>query len=133
MRVVIYSLLLIGIFAVWLLFVPRFATRPPPAPQTGALTQINVFKTAMDALRQDIGRFPSGTNGLVELLKQPADATNWHGPYLGSADGVPNDPWGRPFIYECPGKHNTNAYDLFSVGPDGRAGTGDDLTNWQNR
>ena len=29
-----------------------------------------------------------------------------------------------------PGKHNPNGFDLFSVGPDGKAGTDDDIGNW---
>ena len=43
---------------------------------------------------------------------------------------IPLDPWGNPYIYECPGKRNTAGYDLSSMGPDGRAGTDDDITNW---
>ena len=35
------------------------------------------------------------------------------------------------YIYECPGKNNPNGYDLSSMGPDGRAGGDDDITNWQ--
>ena len=30
-----------------------------------------------------------------------------------------------------PGKHNPNLYDLMSMGPDGRVGGDDDITNWQ--
>ena len=44
---------------------------------------------------------------------------------------LPNDPWGRPYIYECPGKHNTSGYDISSTGFDGKEGTEDDITNWQ--
>ena len=58
---------------------------------------------------------------------QPTNAKNWHGPYL---DKLPEDPWGNPYIYYYPGKHNPNAYDLLSVGPDGKEGTDDDIGNW---
>jgi hypothetical protein len=36
---------------------------------------------------------------------------------------LPKDPWGNPYIYYYPGKHNPTGYDLLSVGPDGKEGT----------
>ena len=45
--------------------------------------------------------------------------------------GIPDDPWRHPYIYVCPGKHNPSSYDIMSMGPDGREGTDDDITNWQ--
>jgi general secretion pathway protein G len=44
---------------------------------------------------------------------------------------MPKDPWGNPYLYECPGTHNSSFYDLMSMGPDRVAGTADDITNWQ--
>ena len=41
-----------------------------------------------------------------------------------------NDPWGNPYVYVCPGTHNTDGYDLHSFGPDGQDGTEDDIDNW---
>lgn len=32
---------------------------------------------------------------------------------------VPNDAWGRPFIYRCPGATHAHGWDLYSRGPDG--------------
>ena len=78
----------------------------------------------------DNGYYPKGKNGLGDLVQQPRDAQNWHGPYL---DKLPNDPWGNDYIYECPGKHNPSSYDLLSVGPDGKAGTEDDIGNWTTK
>ena len=42
------------------------------------------------------------------------------------------DAWGRPMRYRCPGRHNPDGYDLWSVGPDGIDGTADDITNWDD-
>ena len=60
-----------------------------------------------------------------------ARGKNWHGPYMQNESGIPSDPWGNPYIYLCPGKHNPSSYDIISLGPDGREGTEDDITNWQ--
>jgi len=95
-----------------------------------AIADINGgIKSALDQYRLDTGVYPKGSNGLLELVRQPGGETNWHGPYL-DLPKAPVDPWGNNYVYDCPGKHNSNAYDLFSAGPDGRIGTKDDIDNW---
>ena len=32
---------------------------------------------------------------------------------------MPLDPWGNPYQYACPGTHNPDSYDVWSLGPDG--------------
>ena len=81
----------------------------------------------------DTGAYPKGKNGLSALIQAPSDAQNWKGPYMKSETGIANDPWGHPYIYECPGKHNASSYDISSMGADGRAGTEDDVNNWQSK
>ena len=46
---------------------------------------------------------------------------------------IPKDPWDQEYVYECPGKNNPSSYDLYSIGPDGRAGSEDDVTNWKKK
>ena len=121
-------LVILGILAA--IVVPKFAGRTEQARVTAAQTQISSFSTALDAYEVDNGYYPKGKNGLVDLVQQPRDAQKWHGPYLKE---VPKDPWGNDYIYECPGRHNAGSYDLMSVGPDGRAGGDDDVTNWQQK
>ena len=58
----------------------------------------------------------------------PREGTGWKGPYM---ENIPMDPWNNAYIYEYPGKNNPNGYDLSSMGPDGRAGTDDDIANWK--
>jgi len=121
-------LVILGILAA--IVVPKFSGRTEQARNTAAQSQISTFGTALDAFEVDNGFYPKGKGGLAELVQAPRDAQNWRGPYLKS--GIPNDPWGNPYIYECPGKHNPSSYDLMSMGPDGRANNEDDITNWQN-
>ena len=120
-------LVILGILAA--IVVPKFSGRTEQARLTAAQTQISSsFGTALDAFEVDNGYYPKGKSGLQDLVVAPRDAQSWKGPYLKSA--IPLDPWGHPYIYECPGKHNPTGYDLSSFGPDGRAGTDDDVTNW---
>ena len=110
--------------------IPKMAGRSQQAKVTSAMTQINAIEMALDSFEVDNGYYPK-TGALGDLLDQPAGATNWKGPYL--KKGVPLDPWQHQYSYDYPGKHNANGYDLMSPGPDGRAGTDDDLTNWDKK
>jgi hypothetical protein len=49
-------------------------------------------------------------------------------PYLKDEAGL-IDPWGRDFQYLADGKHNEGAYDMWSLGADGKEGTEDDINN----
>jgi general secretion pathway protein G len=96
-----------------------------------AKTQIKAFKTPLQAYQLDIGDFPSSSQGLDALRHLPSDLPNqdkWFGPYLDSE--VPKDPWGNPYSYEHPGKHQEDWPDIWSFGPDGQDGTEDDVGNW---
>ena len=122
-------LVILGVLAA--IVVPKFAGRTEQARQTAAQSQIATFGTALDAFEVDNGYYPKGKNGLNDLVQQPRDAQNWKGPYM--KNDIPMDPWGHPYVYECPGKHNPSSYDLSSIGLDGRANSEDDITNWQVR
>ena len=108
--------------------IPKFSGRSQQAKEAAAQTQIASIELALDAFEVDTGFYPQGNAGLGALIEQPSNAQSWKGPYL--KKGVPNDPWGNPYVYVYPGKNNPKGYDLSSVGPDGRAGGDDDITNW---
>jgi len=95
---------------------PKVMGRGKEAKVIAAQTQIASFKAALETFEVDNEHFPKGRNGLLDLIQQPRDAINWHGPYL---DQIPQDPWKQDYIYECPGKHNPGSYDISSLGPPG--------------
>jgi general secretion pathway protein G len=111
--------------------VPRFAGRSEQARVTAARTDIANLETVLEAFEVDAGRYPTSEEGLKALLERPADVPAWYGPYL--KRGMPKDPWGRAYVYQCPGTHNTTSYDLYSFGPDGQEGSEDDIDNWSER
>jgi general secretion pathway protein G len=98
-----------------------------------AKSQIQILSLALDAYRLDNEAFPTTEQGLEALRSVPiADPPpNWKGPYLRQM--VPLDPWGRAYVYVAPGLSNPNAYDLYTLGKDGKPG-GDgedaDITSW---
>jgi general secretion pathway protein G len=121
-------LVILGVLAA--IVYPKVAGRSEQARVSAAIAQVAAFKTALEAFEVDNGYYPKGKGGLGDLVTRPRDAQNWHGPYL---DSIPKDPWGNEYIYECPGRMNTSSFDIMSMGTDGRAGTDDDITNWQKR
>jgi general secretion pathway protein G len=96
-----------------------------------ARLQLDQFATALDLYRLDMRRYPSTEQGLKALVEAPAGAGGWNGPYLAKS-AVPADPWGNGYGYRAPGQHG--AYDLWSLGADGReGGSGEDgdVVSWQ--
>lgn len=104
------------------------------ARQNAAKSQIEIFGLALDSYGLDNSSYPTSDQGLGALRETPVTGEaprNWRGPYLRKA--VPNDPWGRPYVYVAPGRVNAQSYDLYTLGRDGRAGgTGEDadVTSW---
>lgn len=112
---------------------PSMVGRGEQARVTAAKSDIHSLSTALNMFEVDNGSFPKGRTGLQSLVQKPNNAQNWHGPYLADKTSIPLDPWGNPYVYECPGKHNVNSFDLLSMGPDGRVGGGDDICNWDTK
>lgn len=119
------GVLVFGVLAA--IICPKVFARRPYAGLTTASLQIASFETALKIFQQDNGYFPKGTNALFELVRQPPGATNWRGPYL---EGVPQDPWGRDYVYHCPGEHTNSGYpyDLICLGPPGQDSP---VENWK--
>ena len=121
---ILLVVVIIGILAA--LVIPKIAGSSERARVTAAGADINGgIKSALGQYEVDNGFYPKS---LQDLLVQPGNARNWHGPYL---DKIPVDPWGNPYIYYFPGKHVPGSYDLLSAGPDGKEGTDDDIVSWK--
>ena len=121
---------IIGILAA--IVVPKLAGRSEDARIGAAKQQLASFRSALANYEVDQGRYPTSDQGLQALLANPdgtdAETKKWKGPYLDSQTGeVPKDPWGNPYAYAFPGLKNSTGYDLFCFGPDGQAGTEDDI------
>jgi general secretion pathway protein G len=99
---------------------------------SGARTEISMIGTGLESFKVDTGRYPTTAEGLKALVEAPANCPNWNKEgYLPT--GLPSDPWGNPYAYRCPGLHNAAGFDVFSFGPDGNEGGGDDVDNWSEK
>ncbi|MEK6691111.1 MAG: type II secretion system major pseudopilin GspG [Nitrospirota bacterium] len=118
---------ILGLLA--LLVAPKMLGRVGPAKQKAAQTQIELFGTALDTFRLDVGRYPTTSEGLQALRTNPG-IEGWNGPYLQKE--IPLDPWVNPYIYTSPGNHGE--YDLISLGADkiqGGEGENQDIVSWK--
>lgn len=86
-----------------------------------AKSDIATYMTNLDLFRMDMDRYPSSDEGLRVLKVRPEDDEEgkWKGKYV---QKLSKDPWGRPYIYICPGEINEDEYDLLSYGRDGVEG-----------
>lgn len=108
--------------------VPRLVGRSEEARIAAAKADINAnISVALDLYELDNGKYPTTEEGLGALISKPTSAINWKGSYLKKK---PLDPWGRKYLYRSPGDYASD-YDLYSYGPDGVEGGGDNVTNWE--
>ncbi|MCC2614803.1 type II secretion system major pseudopilin GspG [Aestuariibacter halophilus] len=105
-------IVIIGLLAS--LVAPEMFSKVDSSRQKTATAQMQMFQTALDTYRLDMGRYPKTLNELVQ-----SSENGWDGPYLPKS--VPNDPWGNPYVYAAPGT-NGKAYELKSLGADGQPG-----------
>jgi general secretion pathway protein G len=85
-----------------------------------AMRHVDVLAEALGRYRFHVGHYPSATQGLAALVRDPGEE-QWDGPYISHLRG---DPWGIPFVYEP--REGANPL-LLSSGPDGKPGTSDDI------
>ena len=122
-------MIILGLLAA--LVVPRMFGRIGEAKQNSARAQIELFGTALDSFRLDVGRYPTTAEGLEALTSPVSGVDEWNGPYLKKIE-IPLDPWNNPYVYEAPGKFGD--YDLYSLGADkaeGGEGENADVVSWK--
>ena len=104
---------------------PSVIGKKEGAMQTKAQTDIAMIETLLDQFYLDMGRYPTTEEGLRVLYFAPEEEDEkWKGPY--SKKPIPDDPWGYPYVYECPGTHTTQPYEVASYGKDGEEGGEDE-------
>jgi general secretion pathway protein G len=101
--------------------VPQVGIRMEEARRTAAETQINGFVTSLEMYRLHNGVYPTTPQGLDALVKKPTlppvPKKYPNEPYMSR---IPDDPWGNPYIYRCPGEKG--GFDIISTGRNGEEG-----------
>jgi len=97
---------------------PRVLSLLGGAKSKTAAVQIADLEKSLELFKLDVGRFPTTAESLDALVTRPASANGWNGPYL--KGGVPNDPWGKPYVLTSPTANS--GVDIVSLGADGLPG-----------
>ena len=127
---VMIVVVILGILAA--VVVPKILDRPDTAKIAAAKSDIAVIMQQLKLYRLDNSNYPSTDQGLNALIVKPATnplPTNWKtGGYL---ERLPNDPWGRPYLYLNPGlKGEIDVYTLGADGQPGGEGPNADIGSW---
>ena len=83
---------------------------------------IDSVAVALGRYRYHVGSYPSNEEGLEALAAITPRKKGWNGPYI---NHVVKDPWGHDYVYVNNGENEYPT--LYSKGPDGKAGTTDDV------
>jgi type II secretion system protein G len=102
------------------------ADRGTMARRVAAKVDVTDLLYALDSFESDNGCWPTASEGLAALIQQPAGLPSWKGPYVRPRVGGWVDPWANSYVYTSPAEGST-APVVMSLGPDGKAGTGDDI------
>lgn len=108
---------------------PNVLGNKEKADQQKAVSDIVTLENALDMYKLDNNHFPSTQQGLNALVEQPSGSPQ-PGNYRdnGYIRRLPQDPWGNEYLMQSPGEFGD--IDIFSAGPDGQAGSDDDIGNW---
>ena len=79
------------------------------AKENRARSDLSTFKSALSAFYADTGRYPTNDEGLAALAPK----------YI---DKLHNDPWGREYQYNQPGR--SGPYEVLCLGAGGKEGEG---------
>ena len=96
-----------------------------------ARRELNSMAEALERFREDVGRYPTASEGLGGLMRRPAAfkptddrrLNQWFGPYLESLPEV--DPWGNDYVYET--TEGAQGFRVYSHGPEGEGSAEADL------
>ncbi|KPJ66848.1 MAG: hypothetical protein AMJ43_06750 [Coxiella sp. DG_40] len=112
-------LIIIGLLAT--LVVTKVASQIDKARVTTTKANLKILHSAVNQFKMDTGRFPTEEEGLMALVEQPSDVTNYEvGGYLETTE-IPQDGWGNDFIYELY-PESGKPFVIKSFGADGEEG-----------
>jgi len=87
------------------------------AKQNVARQDISVISQALDTYWGEYGRYPTNDEGLA-ILTQASEKMSE--PPL-NPSGL-KDPWGQPYVYNCPASNSDRPYEIICLGGDNRPG-----------
>ena len=124
---VMVVIVILGILAS--MVVPNLMGNKDKADMQKAIQDVIALETSLKFYKMDNYKYPTTEQGLEALVEETRiEPLPRRFPEDGYIPRLPKDPWGNPYILLNPGENSK--MDIFSTGPDGEAGTEDDIGNW---
>jgi general secretion pathway protein G len=124
---VMVVIVILGILAS--MVVPNLMGSQERANMQKAISDVTALETSLSLYKMDNYDYPTTEQGLEALVDQTdIEPEPRRFPEDGYIKRLPKDPWGNEYVLLNPGEQGK--MDVFSVGPDGEAGTEDDIGNW---
>ncbi len=124
---VMVVIVILGILAS--MVVPNLMGSQERANMQKAISDVTALETSLSLYKMDNYDYPTTEQGLEALVDQTdIEPEPRRFPEDGYIKRLPKDPWGNEYVLLNPGEQSK--MDVFSVGPDGEAGTEDDIGNW---
>jgi general secretion pathway protein G len=109
--------------------VPNLMGSQDQAREQKAVIDITQLETQLEMYRSNNYDYPTTEQGLEALVTETdIEPLPRRFPDGGYIKRLPQDPWGNDYQLLNPGEYGK--MDIFSMGPDGEAGTDDDIGNW---
>ncbi len=110
---------------------PNIIGQQEEAALDKARLDIQQIEDAMSMYKLRNNVYPTTEQGLEALVTATdVEPIPKRFPDGGFIKKLPLDPWGNPYQLLSPGE--VGKIDIFSMGPDGQAGTEDDIGNWDD-
>jgi len=109
--------------------IPHFIPATQDAKSKIAQADLAQLSITLKLFHLHNNRYPAQEEGL-DILLRPSTSSTWKAPYL---EKPPLDPWKNMYRYRYPPVQNSYGPDLWSMGPDGQDGGGDDVCNWDEK
>ena len=104
-------------FAIWRVHERKQAQAQSERRESMAQRELDLYAKALEIFYADYGRYPTATEGLAALVRQPSTLAGWRGPYIEGDYSV--DPWGVEYVYQV--VNSGAGYILSTYGPEGEA------------
>jgi general secretion pathway protein G len=104
-------------FGVWRATERKQAQAQSRRRESMARRELDLYAKALEIFYADFGRYPTATEGLAALARQPSTLAGWRGPYIEGDYSV--DPWGAEYVYQV--FNDGASYILSTYGPEGEA------------
>jgi general secretion pathway protein G len=109
--------------------VPNLMDNMDKAELKKAVSDVSALETSLTMYKMDNYKYPNTEQGLEALVEETdIEPLPRRFPNGGYVKRLPTDPWGNEYQLLNPGENGD--IDIFSMGPDGEAGTEDDIGNW---